>query len=491
MRGTGMGTTTAIKTAEFGVIGLGVMGQNLALNIEDHGQSVAVWNLEAEWVDRFVEENGTRQIIGTKTLHDFVQSLARPRRVLMMIKAGEPVDDMLRKLAPLLAPGDIVIDGGNSFFKDTQRRENEMRAESLNFFGMGVSGGEEGARHGPSLMPGGGRNAYEHVRPVLETIAAKSDSGPCVTYVGPDGAGHFVKMVHNGIEYGDMQLIAEAYDLLRKALGLEAGELAGIFAEWDRGPLESYLVDITAQIFTVSDSKTGKPLIDLVLDRAGQKGTGKWTVQIALDLGVPIPTIAAALDARVLSSMKEERVAASSQYSRPSSRYTGAKHELIDSVRDALRAAKICSYAQGMSLIRAGSQEYRWGIDLREMARIWKAGCIIRARLLDDIMHAHERRPELPNLLLDREFQQVIAAAEPGWRRVVATAASVGVPLPAMSASLAYFDAYTSANLPQNLTQAQRDYFGAHTYQRADDPSGAYVHSDWQGLIAKKSGGKQ
>ncbi|MGZ5261559.1 MAG: NADP-dependent phosphogluconate dehydrogenase, partial [Burkholderiales bacterium] len=397
-----MGTTTAIKTAEFGVIGLGVMGQNLALNIEDHGRSVAVWNLEAEWVDRFVEENGTRQIIGTKTLHDFVQSLARPRRVLMMIKAGEPVDDMLRKLAPLLAPGDIVIDGGNSFFKDTQRRENEMRTEQLNFLGMGVSGGDEGARHGPSLMPGGSRDAYEHVRPVLEAIAAKSDSGPCVTYVGPDGAGHFVKMVHNGIEYGDMQLIAEAYDLLRKVLGLEAGELAGIFAEWDRGPLESYLVDITAQIFTVSDSKTGKPLIGLVLDRAGQKGTGKWTVQIALDLGVPIPTIAAALDARILSSMKEERVAASSQYSRPSSRYTGDKHELIDSVRDALRAAKICSYAQGMSLIRAGSQEYRWGIGLREMARIWKAGCIIRARLLDDIMHAYERRPELPNLLLDR-----------------------------------------------------------------------------------------
>jgi 6-phosphogluconate dehydrogenase len=486
-----MGTTTAVKTAEFGVIGLGVMGQNLALNIEDHGKSVAVWNLEPEWVDRFVGENGTRQIIGTKTLLDFVHSLARPRRVLMMIKAGEVVDEMLRKLAPLLAQGDIVIDGGNSFFKDTQRRESEMRAESLNVFGMGVSGGEEGARHGPSLMPGGSRDAYEHVRPVLEAIAAKSDSGACVTYVGPDGAGHFVKMVHNGIEYGDMELIAEAYDLLRKALGLEAAELADIFADWNRGPLESYLVDITAQIFTVTDPKTGKPLIDGVLDRAGQKGTGKWTVQIALDLGVPIPTIAAALDARILSSMKEERVSASGQYSRPSSRYMGDKQELIGSVRDALRAAKICSYAQGMSLIRAGAQEYRWGIDLREMARIWKAGCIIRARLLDDIMHAYERRADLPNLLLDGEFQRVIAAAEPGWRRVVATAASVAIPLPAMAASLAYFDAYTSANLPQNLTQAQRDYFGAHTYQRADDPSGAFVHTDWQTLIAKKSGGKQ
>jgi 6-phosphogluconate dehydrogenase len=486
-----MGTTTAIKTAEFGVIGLGVMGQNLALNIEDHGQSVAVWNLEPEWVDRFVAENGTRQIIGTKTLHDFVHSLARPRRVLMMIKAGEAVDEMLRKLAPFLAPGDIVIDGGNSFFKDTQRRENDVRTEHLNFFGMGVSGGEEGARHGPSLMPGGSREAYEHVRPVLEAIAAKSDSGPCVTYVGPDGAGHFVKMVHNGIEYGDMQLISEAYDLLRTALGLQAAELADIFADWNRGPLESYLIDITAQILTVTDPKTGKPLLDVVLDRAGQKGTGKWTVQIALDLGVPIPTIAAALDARILSSMKEERVAAGGQYSRPSSSYPGDRRELIESVREALRAAKICSYAQGMSLIRAGSQEYHWNVDLREMARIWKAGCIIRARLLDDIMRAYERRPDLPNLLLDREFQPIIAAAEPGWRRVVSTAATLGIPLPAMSASLAYFDAYTSANLPQNLTQAQRDYFGAHTYQRADDPSGAFVHTDWQGSIARKSGGKQ
>src|SRR4051812_24701163 len=466
-----MVTTTTVKTAEFGVIGLGVMGQNLALNIEDHGQSVAVWNLEPEWVDRFVAQNSARQIVGTKSLQDFVQSLAQPRRVLMMIKAGDAVDEMLRKLAPFLAAGDIVIDGGNSYFKDTQRRENEMRTESLNFFGMGVSGGEEGARHGPSLMPGGSRDAYEHVRPVLEAIAAKSDSGACVTYVGPDGAGHFVKMVHNGIEYGDMQLIAEAYDLLHRGLGLEAAELAEIFAEWNRGPLESYLIDITAQIFTAIDPKTGTALVESVLDRAGQKGTGKWTVQTALDLAVPIPTIAAALDARILSSIKEERVEASKQYGRPSPRYEGDKRELIDSVRDALRAAKICSYAQGMSLIHAGSQEYRWGIDLREMARIWKAGCIIRARLLDDIMHAYERQPNVPNLLLDVEFQKVLVAAGPGWRRVIGTGASLGIPLPAMSASLAYFDAYTSARLPQNLTQAQRDYFGAHTYQRADDPS--------------------
>jgi 6-phosphogluconate dehydrogenase len=486
-----MGTTTALKTADFGVIGLGVMGENLALNLNDHGRSMAVWDREPQVVNRFVAGKGERQIIGTQTLQDFVHSLARPRRMLIMIKAGEPVDEMLHKLAPYLSAGDIVIDGGNSFFKDTQRRQNEMRGLRLNFFGMGVSGGEEGARHGPSLMPGGDREAYEHVRPVLEAIAAKSDSGPCVTYVGPDGAGHFVKMVHNGIEYGDMELIAEAYDVLRSVLGLKPPELAGIFAEWNRGPLDSFLIDITAQIFTVTDPKTGKPLVDMVLDRAGQKGTGKWTVQIALDLGVPIPTIAAALDARVLSSMKDERVAASKQYSRPPSAYKGDRRELIDSVRDALRAAKICSYAQGMSLIRAGSDEYHWGIDLREMARIWKAGCIIRARLLNDIMQAYERRPDLTNLLLDGEFHKVVTACEPGWRRVVAMAAALAIPLPAMSASLAYFDAYTSANLPQNLTQAQRDFFGAHTYQRTDDPSEAFVHTDWQALIAKKPQGTQ
>jgi 6-phosphogluconate dehydrogenase len=462
--------------------------------MEDHGSSVAVWNLESEWVDRFVAQNGTRQIIGAKTLHDFVHSLAQPRRILMMIKAGDPVDEMLHKLAPFLAPGDVVIDGGNSFFKDTQRRESEMRTQHLSFVGMGVSGGEEGARYGPSLMPGGSREAYEHLRPVLEAIAAKSDSGPCVTYVGPDGAGHFVKMVHNGIEYGDMQLIAETYDLLRKALGLGPAELSAIFAAWNRGPLESYLIDITAQILTVTDPRTGRALVDMILDKAGQKGTGKWTVQVALDLGVAVPTIAAALDARMLSSIKEERTVASRQYDRSPAAYQGEKQELIDALQSALYAAKICSYAQGMSLIRAGSTEYRWGVDLKETARIWKAGCIIRARLLNEIMQAYDRRPELPNLLLDREFQAAINTAQTGWRRVLTAAASLGIPLPAMSASLAYFDSYTSANLPQNLTQAQRDYFGAHTYQRADDPSGAFVHTDWQTLVRNStpnSGGKR
>jgi len=481
-----MATSTATKTAQFGVIGLGVMGQNLALNIHDHGSSVAVWNLEPEMVDRFVQQNSA--ITGTKELRDFIQVLERPRRMLMMIKAGDPVDQMLKKLAPLLSPGDIVIDGGNSWFKDTQRREAEMRNVNLNFFGMGVSGGEEGARHGPSLMPGGSKEAYEHLKPILESIAAKSDSGPCVAHCGPDGAGHFVKMVHNGIEYGDMQLIAEAYDLLRKALGLGAAEIADIFASWNKGVMESYLVEITAEVLTATDAQTKKPLVDVILDKAGQKGTGKWTAQVALDLAIAIPTIAAAIDARVLSSMKDERVKASRELGGGSAKtYSGDKNGLIKAVHGALYAAKICSYAQGMSLINAGSHEYNWGINQREMARIWKAGCIIRAKLLDSIMKAFERNPQLSNLLLDSEFKSAVSREEANWRKVISTSVELGIPVPAMSASLAYFDSYRSAELPQNLTQAQRDFFGAHTYQRKDDPQGKFVHTDWASLI---KGGK-
>ncbi|MCU1310151.1 MAG: 6-phosphogluconate dehydrogenase (decarboxylating) [Candidatus Angelobacter sp.] len=482
-----MSTTAAgTKLAQFGVIGLGVMGENLALNIEDHGFSVAVWNYETEWVDRFLQKNSGRKLQGTKTLQEFVQSLARPRQMLMMIKAGDPVDMTLAKLAPLLEPGDIVIDGGNSWFKDTQRREADWKKKNLNFMGMGVSGGEEGARFGPSLMPGGAKEAYEHVSPVLQGIAAKTDSGPCVTYVGPDGAGHFVKMVHNGIEYGDMQLIAEAYDVLRKALGLGAAELADIFAEWNRGPMASFLIEITAQIFTAVDPETKKPLVDLVLDKAGQKGTGKWTAQVALDLAVPIPTIAAAIDARVLSSMKEQRVAASKVISGPANtKYTGDKKQLISAVHDALYASKICSYAQGMGLIRAGSDEYKWGINLKEMARIWKGGCIIRAKLLDTIMQAYDKTPDLPNLLLADEFRTRINAVQPAWRKAINTAIDLGIPTPAMSAALGYFDSYRSADLPQNLTQAQRDFFGAHTYERADKPNAGFVHSEWHKLIKK------
>jgi len=486
-----MSTTAAgIKTAQFGIIGLGVMGRNLALNVEDHGHSVAVWNLESEWVDRFVGTNAARQLIGTKSLEEFTRTLERPRRILIMIKAGDPVDQTLRRLAPLLSPGDIVIDGGNSLFKDTQRREAEMRQKNLNFFGMGVSGGEEGARHGPSLMPGGARDAYEHVRSILEDIAAKTDSGPCVTYVGPDGAGHFVKMVHNGIEYGDMQLIAEAYDILRKALGLSAGEISAIFAEWNKGELESYLIEITAQVLTAIDQESKEALVDMILDQAGQKGTGKWTAQVALDLAVPIPTIAAAIDARVLSGMKVERVNAAKVLASSLPKFEGDKEQLIESVRHALYSAKICSYAQGMSLIKAGSSEWKWNINLREMARIWKGGCIIRARLLDSIMKAFERQPDLPNLLLDSDFSSRVPAGESGWRHTVETAVKLGIPVPAMSASLSYFDSYRSASLPQNLTQAQRDFFGAHTYQRVDRPEAGFVHSDWQ-LLTGHSGGKQ
>lgn len=477
---------TNAQTAQFGVIGLAVMGTNLALNIEDQGFSVAVWNRESARVDEFISEHGeSKRFTGTKTLEEFVNALERPRRILMMIKAGEPVDMTIEKLTPLLDAGDILIDGGNSWFKDTQRREKSLREAGLNFVGLGVSGGEEGARLGPSLMPGGSPEAYARLGPVFEKVAAKTESGPCVTHVGPDGAGHFVKMVHNGIEYGDMQLIAEAYDILSRALGFNAEELAMIFAEWNRGPLESFLIEITSKIFTVRDEETGEPLVDLVLDKAGQKGTGKWTAQVALDLGVSIPTIAAAIDARLLSSMKEERLRASEKIKGPRSKtFRGDRAKFTQTVHDALYASKICSYAQGMSLIRAASEEYGWNVSLREIARIWKGGCIIRARFLDTIMRAYERKPDLSNLLLDKDVERVVRKAQTSWRKVVSAAQQHAIPVPAMSASLAYFDSYRAARLPQNLTQAQRDFFGAHTYERTDKPEAGFVHTDWTRLTS-------
>jgi 6-phosphogluconate dehydrogenase len=475
-----MSSEVRAKQAQFGMIGLAVMGRNLALNVEEHGFPVAVWNLETEWVDSFVNENPGKQFIGTKSVEEFVRSLERPRRIMMMIRAGAPVDLTIERIKPLLEEGDILIDGGNSYFKDTQRREEALRKDGLCFVGSGVSGGEEGARHGPSLMPGGASEAYDHLRPIFEAIAAKTDSGACVTYVGPDGAGHFVKMVHNGIEYGDMQLIAEAYDILRRGLRLEAAELADIFAEWNRGLLESFLIEITANIFRRRDEETGKPLVDLILDKAEQKGTGKWTTEEALELGVPIPTIAAAIDGRVLSGMKDEREAASKKIKGPrAQRSRGPKEKLIQAVHDALYASKICSYAQGLSLIHRGSKENKWGVNLSEMARIWKGGCIIRARFLNSIMNAYNRRPDLPSLLLDEEFNRWIQSAQPNWRLAVKTALGIGVPVPAMSASLAYFDSYRSGRLPQNLTQAQRDYFGSHTYVRVDHPEQGHTHTDW------------
>jgi 6-phosphogluconate dehydrogenase len=482
---------TAPPTADIGVIGLGVMGENLALNLEDHGYRVALWNHTEAKVTRLIQGAGTnRQWIGTRTLEEFAAALTRPRCILMMIKAGAPVDVMLEKLAPLLAPDDVIVDGGNSLFTDTQRREAAQRARGVRFIGMGVSGGEEGAHYGPSLMPGGARTAYDHLRPILESIAAKTDSGPCVTYVGPDGAGHFVKMVHNGIEYGVMQLIAEAYDLLHRALGFSTAQTADLFAEWNRGPLESYLIEIVSQVLAVRDPETGNPMVEMILDQAGQKGTGKWTAQAALDLGVPVPTIAAAIDARVLSSMKAERVRASEQLSSITSTHVaGDTHELAGAVHDALSAATICAYAQGMALLCAASAKYDWNIELREIARIWKGGCIIRARLLDPIMQAFERDSELSNLLLDAGIRPRVLAAERAWRRIVQMAVEHGIPVPAFSASLAYFDSYRSSVLPQNLTQAQRDLFGAHTYQRVDRPEAGFVHTDWPALIASTATG--
>ncbi|MEO6488045.1 MAG: NADP-dependent phosphogluconate dehydrogenase [Thermoanaerobaculia bacterium] len=477
------------QAAQFGLIGLGVMGENLALNIEDHGYSVALWTRTRAKVERFIEKNGaSRRWAGTRTLQEFTAALARPRLILLMVKAGQPVDEMLEQLAPLLSPGDVVIDGGNSFFRDTQRREAAMRPGEISFVGMGVSGGEDGARYGPSLMPGGDRAAYDLLRPILEAISAKTDSGPCVTYVGPDGAGHFTKMVHNGIEYGVMQAIAEAYDLLRRGLDLPAGEVAGIFAEWNRGPLQSYLIDVAAQVLAARDPETGNPLVEMILDQAGQKGTGKWTVQSALDLGVPIPTIAAAIDARALSSMKDERVTASTLLtSATTGRVTGEARQNVAAIHDALRGAMICSYAQGMNLLRVASGEYTWGVDLREVARIWKGGCIIRARLLDTFMRAFERAPELPNLLIDAGVRPWLSEAESGWRRTVSAAVAAGIPVPAMSTALTYFDSYRSARLPQNLTQAQRDFFGAHTYQRVDSPDAGFVHTDWRSVIPQSA----
>lgn len=465
--------------ANFGMIGMAVMGRNLALNVVDHDFSVAVYNLEPEITAQAVEESGGR-LRATGSLEDLVGTLERPRKIMMMIKAGEPVDIVLGKLKSVLDEGDIVVDGGNSWYEDTRRREQDYADVGLRFLGAGVSGGEEGARHGPSLMPGGDSDAYQHICPIFEAIAAKTDSGTCVTHVGPDGAGHFVKMVHNGIEYADMQLIAEAYHILSTIGGLKPGALSQVFADWNRGPLESFLIEITAKILSVRDDQGDGFLVDSVLDRAGQKGTGLWTAQVALSLGVPIPGIAAAIDARVLSSMKDERVRASNVLHGPASgAYQGDTTELIQAVHDALYAAKVAAYAQGMSLIAEGSRKYDWSVNMREMARIWKGGCIIRARFLDTIMKAYEHNAQLDNLLLDEELRSSVEKCQVAWRRVACLAQQHGVPVPGISASLAYFDSYRSARLPQNMTQAQRDAFGAHTYQRVDDPDGPFLHSNW------------
>jgi len=470
--------------SDIGLIGLAVMGQNLALNVEEHGFSVALWNLETDWTEKFLATHKGKRFQGTKTLAELVSALERPRRILIMIKAGAPVDSTLDTLCPLLEADDVVIEGGNSWFEDTRRREAACRQKEIRFVGMGVSGGEEGARHGPSLMPGGEKSAYERLKPVLEAIAAKTDRGPCVAHCGPDGAGHFVKTVHNGIEYAVMQLLAETYDVLRRGYGLSLEDLARTFEQWNQGPLESFLVDLTAKIFRVKDKETGGPLLDLVVDKAGQKGTGKWTAQVALDLAVPVPTIAAAIDARVLSSLKDERVQASKKLEGSRAKPpAGDRAALVDAARDALLASTIAAYAQGMALIRAASTEYKWSTPLGEMARIWRAGCIIRARLLTPIEAAFVQDPSLANLLLDPELGGLVVARQGAWRRTVGVAQELGIPVPALSSALAYFDSYRTANLPQSLTQAQRDAFGAHTYERTDHPERGFVHTEWLGKV--------
>jgi 6-phosphogluconate dehydrogenase len=469
-----------MTTAQFGIVGLGTMGRNLALNFESRGYQVAVWNLEPEWVDEFIADNRDGRFTGTKTLQNLVAALERPRRIVMMIPAGDPVEMTIGKLQPLLERGDILVDGGNSWFEDTRRREAQLRPTGLHFVGCGVSGGEEGARYGPSLMPGGSEEAWAGLREGLQKIAAVTEAGPCVTHVGADGAGHFVKMVHNGIEYGDMQLIAEAWDVLRRGLGMSAPETADVFTKWNEGPLGSFLVELTAQVCRVMDAETGRPLVDVVQDKAGQKGTGRWTAQIALELGVAIPTIAAAIDARVLSSQKAERVEAERILAGPDIKAPFAaaeRQQAIDDLAAGLYAARICTYAQGMALIRQGAERYKWRIDLAEIARIWKGGCIIRARLLDPVRHAFAGAPSLVNLLLDESIAALVKEAQPGWRRVLARCAQAGIPMPAYSASLAYFDSYRTGRLPQSLTQAQRDAFGAHKYERIDRPGS--VHSEW------------
>ncbi len=465
---------------QFGLIGLAVMGQNLVLNAADHGFRVSVFNRTTSKTEKFMAgEAKEKNISGTYRLEEFVASLERPRIIQIMVQAGSPVDAVINQLKPLLDEGDIIIDGGNSFFPDTERRAKELESVGLRFIGMGVSGGEEGARYGPSLMPGGTKEAYAFIEPLVMAIAAKApaDGAPCVTYVGPGGAGHYVKMVHNGIEYGDMQLIAESYNLLRTALNPTAEEFHQIFSQWNAGELSSFLIEITANIFTKMDEETGQPLVDLILDKAGQKGTGKWTSQNALDLPAPIPTITAAVDARIISSMKAERVAAAKVLSGPTDQYDGDRQQLVDAVRAALYASKICSYAQGMALLKKASAEYGYDLDLGEMARIWRAGCIIRAELLDDITNAYRRNPELPNLLVDDEFKQAVQSRQDAWRFAVKTAVDLGIPVSAMSASLAYFDAYRSERLPANLIQAQRDYFGAHTFERVDKEG--VFHVNW------------
>ncbi|WP_423407323.1 NADP-dependent phosphogluconate dehydrogenase [Heyndrickxia sp. MSNUG] len=463
---------------QIGVIGLAVMGKNLAMNIESRGYSVSVYNRSREKTDEMLAETKGKNLVGTYTIEEFVQSLEKPRKILLMVKAGAATDATIEQLKPYLEKGDIIIDGGNTFFADTQRRNKELSELGLHFIGTGVSGGEEGALHGPSIMPGGQKEAYDLVAPIFQDISAKVNGEACTTYIGPDGAGHYVKMVHNGIEYGDMQLISESYFMLKHVLGLSAEELHQVFSDWNKGELDSYLIEITADIFTKKDEETGKPLVDMILDTAGQKGTGKWTSQSALDLGVPLPIITESVFARFISAMKQERVEASKVLTGPEAKpFEGDREAFIESIRKALYLSKICSYAQGFAQMRAASEEYNWNLSYGEIAMIFRGGCIIRAQFLQKIKEAYDRDPGLKNLLLDPYFKEIAQSYQQSLREIISAAVLNGIPVPSFSAALSYFDSYRTETLPANLIQAQRDYFGAHTYQRIDKEG--IFHTEW------------
>ena len=471
-----------MKKSDIGLIGLAVMGENLVMNMESKGFTVSVYNRTTEKVTKFVEgrANG-KNIVGTYSLEELVASLQKPRKVMMMIKAGKAVDDTIEALIPLLEEGDIIIDGGNSHFPDTIRRTEYVESKGLLYIGTGVSGGEEGALKGPSLMPGGSKAAWESVKPILQAICAKVEDGsPCCDWVGENGAGHFVKIVHNGIEYGDMQLICEAYQLMRDLLGMSDDEMHEVFAEWNKGELDSYLIEITRDILAYKD-EDGSPIVEKILDTAGQKGTGKWASIAALDEGIPLTLIGEAVFSRCLSAIKEERVAASKVLSGPEVRFEGDRAQFIKDIKDALYAAKIVSYAQGYTLMRAAAKTYGWNLNYGGIALMWRGGCIIRSVFLGKIKEAYDSNPELSNLLLDPYFKEIIEKAQAGWRRVCATAIANGIPVPAMTTALGYFDGFRCERLPANLLQAQRDYFGAHTYERLDAPRGTFFHTNWTG----------
>jgi 6-phosphogluconate dehydrogenase len=468
---------------DIGLIGLAVMGENLVLNMESHGFAVAVYNRTTSKVDDFVKGRAKgKNIKGCHSVEELVGSLKSPRKIMMMVKAGKPVDEFIELLIPHLSPGDILIDGGNSHFPDSIRRAKYLEEKGLLFIGTGVSGGEEGALKGPSIMPGGSPAAWPHVKPIFQSIAAKvADGTPCCDWVGSDGAGHFVKMVHNGIEYGDMQMICEAYSLMERGLGMKASQMHKVFAEWNEGELNSYLIEITRDIMGKKDDKTGKPMIDVILDTAGQKGTGKWTSTVALDLGIPAVTIAEAVFARAMSAIKADRVTASKELGTRVKKFQGDRDELVEKIRQALFASKICSYAQGFQLMRAAAEEYNWKLNYGGIALMWRGGCIIRARFLDNIKEAFDKNKKLPNLLLDDFFKKVISKTQKSWREVIALAVQSGIPVPAFCSAIAYYDGYRSERLPANLLQAQRDYFGAHTYERVDKPRGKFFHTNWTG----------